>query len=133
MGFGDYKSFEILVRDYKYGLSWIFMRIEKSNILVIINATLVLLGITCLYFSSLFWMGSKEDHDRLLANSYWSFFAGRLFFNILVSFFIISLIGTSSWLVGKFLRSEQKIKIWRILAIDLLIFIVSSIVFILCQ
>lgn len=110
------------------------MRTEKSKIsVIIINATFVLLGITCLYFSSLFWMGSREDYDELRKNSNWSFFASRLFFNVLVTFFIIVLIAASNWLVGKFLRSEKKIKIWRILAIDLLIFIVSSIVFILCQ
>jgi hypothetical protein len=100
---------------------------KKINILAIINVPLTLLGIGVLYFSSLFWMGSKEEYDELVNTSYWSFFGNRLLLNLLVGLILIIFIGAINSLVLKITKSEINIR--RVMVIDFCIFIICSILF----
>ncbi|WP_291861139.1 hypothetical protein [Marinilabilia sp.] len=105
---------------------------RKNNLLpVVINIALLLIGIGILYFASLFWMGSKEEYEELVNNSYWSFFTNRLFFNALIGLALIAFIGVVNWLILKATKSMVSIK--RVLAIDFLMFVICSIVFIAFQ
>lgn len=102
---------------------------RKNNLLpIVVNITLSLIGIGVLYLASFFWMGSKEDYEDLVNNSYWSFLANRLFFNTLIGLVLIAFIGVVNWLIIKTTKSEVSIR--RVLAIDFLIFVICSIVFI---
>ena len=91
----------------------------------------MIVGIGLLYMASLFWMGSKEDYENLANNSYWSFFANRLFFNILIGLIMIALIGVINWLGQKI--TKVKMRVWKILAIEFFIFVICSITFIAVQ
>jgi hypothetical protein len=105
-------------------------RTSKSS-LIGINLILTIVGIGLLYVASLFWMGSKEDYENLANNSYWSFFANRLFFNLLIGLMMIALIGVINWIGQKI--TKVKMSVWKILAIDSFIFVVCSIIFIAVQ
>jgi hypothetical protein len=86
-----------------------------------------------LYFTSLFWLGSKEQHNELIKNSALTFFFNRLIFNLLVILFLTAIIGVVNWLVKKMIAVNIKTKIWTILAVDFLIFTIISIAFIVLQ
>lgn len=106
------------------------MRRSKS-LLIGINLLLVIAGIVVLYLSSLLWMGSKEDYEDLVSNSYWSFFANRLLFNILIGLVIVLIVGLITWLAQKIIKVKMNIS--KMLAVDFLVFITCSIVFIAFQ
>jgi len=105
---------------------------KTSNVfLITLNVILTIVGIYLMYFTSIFWMGSKEAYDGLISESYWSFFANRIIFNLVVAIVLTVTIGLINWLLNKLTKS--RVRIWRVLLIDLLIFTVSSIVFIAIQ
>ncbi len=104
------------------------MKKRKSSVLLWTNVILMMLGITVLYFASMFWIGSKEEYDDLVNDSYWSFFANRLLFNSLVGLVLIGFVGIVSWIVKKATNSETRLR--GVLTIDFLIFVICSIVFI---
>lgn len=107
------------------------MKMTNNLLSVIVNIALTLIGITILYFVALFWMGSKDEYEELVNNSFWSFFTTRLFFNILLGLVVIGFINVVNWLIQK--ATKSKLRIWRISVINFLIFTICSIVFIALQ
>ena len=97
----------------------------------LVNVVLGLLGIGILYFSSLFWIGSKEDYEEIVTNKYWSFFASRLMFNVIVGLVLLIIIGIINWILLRILKHGFNIK--KLLLIDLLLFIISSAIFVFIQ
>lgn len=85
------------------------------------------MGIGILYLTSIFWMGSKDQYEDLVNKSYWSFFANRLFFNIIIGPVIVAVIGFINWLNQTITQEKRGFR--SILMIDLLIFTICSIVF----
>lgn len=106
------------------------MRTNKS-LPVVINLVSAIIGIGILYLASLFWMGTKEDYENLVNNSYWPFFANRMLFNSLIGLMIITIIGMINLLIQKI--KKTKIEILKILIIDFVGFTFFSIVFIITQ
>lgn len=93
-----------------------------------INVTLSLFGIIILCFTSIFWLGSKEQYQDLLDHSYWSFFADRLFFNLIVGIILLITIGVINSLIQKI--TKYRISLRKVLMIDFLIFTICSVIFI---
>jgi hypothetical protein len=98
---------------------------------IVVNLILAIFGIGFLYIASLLWMGSKEEYENLVNNSYWSFFFYRLLFNILIGLTMIAFIGVINWLLQKI--TKVKMRVWKILAIEFFIFVICSIAFIAAQ
>jgi hypothetical protein len=107
--------------------------IKNNNIpFIVINVTLSILGVIALYFVSLFWLGDKNAYYELVKNSFWRFFSSRLLFNFAASIVIIVIAGIINRL-AKLITFNKDIEISKILAIEFLIFTVSSVVFICLQ
>ena len=107
------------------------MKMKIRPLLNGINAILSLVGIGIIYFTSLFWMGTKSEYDDLIKSDQWSFFANRLLFNTLVGLLLSLIMGAINWLLGKIARIE--VNVMNVLVISFLLFFLSSIVFIAFQ
>ncbi|WP_460693386.1 hypothetical protein [Mucilaginibacter puniceus] len=102
---------------------------RTKMLFVITNLVLSLLGVFILFFTSVFWLGSDEQFQQVYKNSYWIFLAYRLLFDVIVSLLMVAIIGIVNWLLKKITVHIQT-PIWKVLAINFLIFFVASIVFI---
>ncbi len=67
----------------------------------IINYILILFCSITLYFSSVFWIGSKEQFDDLINTSKLMFFFNRIIFNSLVIFFFLLVLTSIKFLIFK--------------------------------
>lgn len=98
----------------------------NNGLFIAINIIFTIAGIGILYLSSILWMGSKEDYEELLNKSYWSFFANRLFFSLLIGLVLVIAIGFFNWLFQKIAKTRKRIG--KILLIEFLIFAACSLI-----
>lgn len=106
---------------------------EKSiKILVGINIGTYILVLIFLFFVSTFWLGSKEQHDKLLLENSTSFILARLTINLIVcslGMIFISLINV----LCKKLLNIKNYNTRKIIFIEILLLFVNSIIFIFIQ
>lgn len=99
-----------------------------DTIYLVLNTILIIVGLTCLFFISFFYLGSKEQHDEAIHLSGWSFFLARFLFNAPLILLCMGLLLLLTRIAGKRISTGLSIK--RILLIDALILIVGSIMFV---
>lgn len=95
---------------------------------VVLNSMLIIVALFALYFTSLLYLGNKEQHEAVVHSSGISFFFWRLLFNAPSIVICLGLVLLLTLSVRKRISKELKIK--RILLIDALILIAGSIVFV---
>lgn len=74
----------------------------SKNTYSAINIILILLGAYLIYFISNFWIGSQEQHEKVIDNSGVSFFFKKFAFNLVV---ICVLIGSMA-IINKVLKNK---------------------------
>lgn len=93
-----------------------------------INAILVLVTLGGLYFSSLFWMGTQEQHHQLIDSSRASYFLNRFLFNLIL---VLVFVGVIMLLNKLMIKERQANSLARkILLINILILMTASAVMI---
>lgn len=75
----------------------------SKNTHLAVNIILILLGAYLVYFISNFWIGSQEQHERIIDNSGVSFFFKKFVLNLVVIAFIIGLMA----IVNKLLKNKN--------------------------
>jgi flagellar basal body-associated protein FliL len=104
----------------------------KLKILFVLNSLYVIAVIAILFGVSIFWLGSKEDHEQAMANNPIGFFFSRLTISLTTSLgfaiiiFIVNL--SSNFIFGIPMERSRLIKISLV---ELVIFTLTSMVFVL--
>jgi hypothetical protein len=88
----------------------------------------MILGVGILFFASIFFLGSKEDYEELINNSYVKFFVNRLIFNLLIGLVLVCLILFINFCIQKI--GKVRIEMKKIAIINILVYTISSIGFI---
>jgi uncharacterized protein (UPF0333 family) len=105
--------------------------ISSDLSIVILNLILMIIGVGILFLSSIFYMGSKEDYEELINNSYLKFFVNRLIFNLLIGLVLVCLILFINFCIQKI--GKVRIEIKNIAKINILVYLISSLGFIAYQ
>ncbi len=103
---------------------------RKYYAVYFINALLVVCGLVVLFFVANISLGTQEHHEQMIAASVSKYFFGRLLINIIVTLAAVLLI----WLLNIMLKKLFKLanlRTVRIAMLQLIVFILSSVVFIL--
>ena len=80
----------------------------NNSLIVFLNVVLVVLGIGILFFAALIWMGTKDDFDELVNNSYWKFFTNRLIFSLINGLVILAMVGLINYIIKNILKLEYR-------------------------
>ena len=106
---------------------------RNSNIRVVvgINIFFAVIGVVILHISSLFWMGSHEEMNNMVHDSYWSFFGYRFLFNLIINAAYLCFLGVLNWFLANIFQTDFSIA--KIIFIDLVLFSICSIVFVVLQ
>ena len=104
---------------------------SKSRFLYAYNAIFVVLSVAAIFIAANFWMGSKEQFDELTTNKaeyFFNRFALNGFLSLILSTFLFLINKAYKYL---FKLDFSNIRLLKIGLIELLIFLGSSVVFIL--
>jgi nitrogen fixation-related uncharacterized protein len=97
----------------------------------VINVLVVTIIAICLNYSTIFWIGSKEQYDELKAKSFLLLFFNRFILNTFVIVFLLLIFLIISRILGKKIREGLTLK--KVFFMDLLILAVISTLFILVR
>lgn len=103
---------------------------KKIILINVINIGLSIIVLFVLFFLAIFWIGSKEQHEQILSNGLASFFLIKLFIDIIAVLVALAVL----WLINiglKYLFKMPDYNIKKIIMLEAIIYILSSIVFIL--
>jgi len=104
----------------------------KIKMLYVFNVILLMAALFVLFFSSVFWLGTKEQHQRIVVNGTISYFFGRVLISFVVGFISILIIYLVNLIYIRILRIESKeIRVLKLAFIELLILAIASVIFVL--
>ena len=100
-----------------------------SNVIYIgINVLFVATAVYGLFFTSFFWLGTQEQHHKLIEASSTSYFFRRFVLNLVLILLVMGFIMLVTQILGKKIRKELFVRI--VLLVDTLLLLSASAVMI---
>ena len=100
----------------------------KNSFFKISHIVIVIIALFCLYFSTHFWIGSKEQYFELKNKSLLLLFLNRFILNSIVIFFLLLISFLISKILGKRLRLGLSLK--KVLILEAIVLLISSVIMI---